>query len=204
MSALTITKKFTIVTATVFSALMLSGCFGNNDSVSEPSIADYVDAIDCYNTETGKGQAYDDVLTHRLEDGACGTSLEAAGEEAERQLALKEAEREHAIALASYEEAVATKVDGITDSSTILAEVVTYFCQTVDESDNTDALWEATEPLYDLHWRADGSELWPYRYADALDRFGCRVHYPAYSNYDDYYGPKPEEPLPPVEAPPGA
>lgn len=174
MSALTTCKKFALTTAAVTVALMLSSCTESGEGQADSSMMTNTRThVNCYNDETNELQAHDDVLTHTLSSGSCGTSLEAEIEEAERQRIRAEPRKERALALVAHQEAIAAKIHGLTDSSAILGEVVTYSCQAAPESDDVDTLVEAAELVYDSHWHANAAELWPYRYADALERFGC-------------------------------
>ena len=195
MSALITRKKLAATTIAMMVVFALSGCDGNIDEeVDSSAIMNKRVQVDCYNDQTEVMQAYDDVLTHTLRDGSCGTSIEAEAEETERLNILAKAEKVYALALVAHDEAIAAKIHNLTDSNAILAEVVTYFCQTVpmtDETSEIDALTQATESVYTHYWRADGLEVWPYYYGDALDRFGCRTGMMSPKDYwhDDMHNP---------------
>lgn len=160
------------------------GCFTNQIVGSD---AGFVPA--------GEVVEYDDKYIGQNEDGVCLTQVdldeqaeieaEEQAEEAAREAALAEHEAEigrrtdtaierHEANLPEYREELVRLTDSL-DWDEVLSEAVTYYCLSDSTGAVRSALSEATREVYDSHWRADGTSIWPMSFNEAARRHGCRA-----------------------------
>ena len=184
LSALTISKKITLV-ATAVTSLLLSGCslpLSGGEEV--PDTDDIVAGQACW---VGSGDSnvdfywHDDEYPGHLPNGECATEQELADYEVERQQQFEEEERareaREAAEIAAYEadlqvfyDQLQRRIDPLTDRRLVLEEIVTFYCQTVGMG-NSKALWDVTKKAFNHHWRADMETLVPYSLSEAIDPF---------------------------------
>lgn len=193
MSARFIAKAL-VVCASIVTILSATGC------VEEVADVDDVRAgTACFGPSKGSQPRFfdDEYVAQYSDNGMC---LTKQGEVEDLEQSLVDAElnrkaaevraaaekKEHEARKIQHELVLKDKLVAVSSSNDKLETIVTYYCQQAGKTTNQAALAdgktaslralvEVTESAYDLHWRADGTEVWPYDYRRAIERFGCIV-----------------------------